>query len=288
MCTYISRIGGIAIYDLFAVLCPKGPLRILVELAESRNEPIFPALIYSSTVMWTITGRCFGHVAPLMFVSPKGDPLTPLWVSCPSSQPCLARLVKGGLEHNKFQPIYQFHPAPSSGMTEPSDPNYNPLNESNSSTNSPPGNTAPTAPNRAPNNTAPNNIGTQEHDPEMEPAEQGVKLGLGDFIFYSVLVGKAATADDWNTVMACFFAILIGMCLTLLILAVVKRALPALPISIFVGILFFVGSNIWCYLSPIARQISPIKVLLDLLDLRRVEFPNALNKLSPRITFLHH
>uniref|UniRef100_A0A9L0JZA1 Presenilin n=1 Tax=Equus asinus TaxID=9793 RepID=A0A9L0JZA1_EQUAS len=142
-------LGAISVYDLVAVLCPKGPLRMLVETAQERNEPIFPALIYSSAMVWTV-GMA------------KLDP---------SSQ--------GALQ--------------------------------------------------------------LPYDPEMG----GVKLGLGDFIFYSVLVGKAAAtgSGDWNTTLACFVAILIGLCLTLLLLAVFKKALPALPISITFGLVFYFSTD---------------------------------------------
>jgi len=66
-----------------------------------------------------------------------------------------------------------------------------------------------------------------------------IKLGLGDFIFYSVLVAKSAQYS-FPCFISSFLVILAGLGGTLVLLAVFKHALPALPISIFLAVGFYV------------------------------------------------
>jgi len=64
---------------------------------------------------------------------------------------------------------------------------------------------------------------------------ESLKLGLGDFVFYSVLVARAANLDVTTTA-SCLLAVVTGLCGTLFLLAIAGKALPALPISLTLGI----------------------------------------------------
>eukprot|EP00118_Oscarella_pearsei_P001568 m.7775 g.7775 ORF g.7775 m.7775 type:complete len:460 (+) comp19627_c0_seq2:304-1683(+) len=187
------------VYDLLAVLCPKGPLRILVETAAERNENIFPSLIYSSTMLWTVTmaeneGRSKRHRTTESAPADEEEDMTES----------------------------QRHTAAADHL----------------SAGSPDGD--PDARGRE------QHIQSEPNSSDSQPKEKrGAKLGLGDFIFYSLLLGKAAndSGGDWNVILACYISILMGLCLTLLWLLIKKKALPALPISITFGIIFYFATS---------------------------------------------
>lgn len=185
-------LAAISLYDLCAVLCPKGPLKILVQTAQERDEPLFPSLIYSSTMMWTIG------------MADRDNSQAGVSKSQTNSQTGDVEEVRNATESVESTDENAEHAVRALG-------NHGEEEEQESG-----------------------------NDPQQvaEEEEKGVKLGLGDFIFYSVLVGKASSYRDWNTTIACFVAILIGLCLTLLLLAIYKKALPALPISITFGLIF--------------------------------------------------
>ncbi|XP_056021434.1 presenilin-1-like [Ostrea edulis] len=225
-------LGVMVVWDLVAVLCPKGPLRILVETAQERNEPIFPALIYSSTMIWSVVGMAEDG-SDKKKKKKKSKKKAPAASAEPNH---LEEEEDGGFPEERPPR----HLSQSSEETARAVRAARTLGDSD---NGQRGNTQ-------------RNQNTEEEDEE----ERGVKLGLGDFIFYGVLVGKASSNGDWNTTLACFVAILIGLCFTLLLLAIFRKALPALPISITFGLIFNFSTSL--LVQPFADSLSASQVYI--------------------------
>ncbi|WKY09515.1 hypothetical protein Q1695_002129 [Nippostrongylus brasiliensis] len=228
--TVWSVLAVISVWDLIAVLAPNGPLRILVETAQERNEPIFPALIYSSGMayIFVFNGAMEGEENQVQDNLP-GIQQSSSEESTPSATGLLA---SSGGPSKKVRRFVLHKDRQSDYVTQ----------EVNQALREPP--QASTA------------VRIQPNLVRRDREEKGVKLGLGDFIFYSVLVGKASSYFDWNTTVACYVAILVGLCFTLVLLAVFRRALPALPISVFAGLLFYFCTR-WIltpYVSELTRR----------------------------------
>jgi presenilin 1 len=97
-----------------------------------------------------------------------------------------------------------------------------------------------------------------EEDGE-EDEKNTIRLGLGDFIFYSVLVAKAAQYS-YTTFVACCLVILAGLGGTLVLLSVYHHALPALPISIALGIFFYFVTRFFIEPYVEAVMLKPLYV----------------------------
>ena len=239
---------SLAVYDLVAVLAPGGPLKLLVELASSRDEEL-PALVYEARPVVSRSPVSRGSNLGLLVggVSETGSVELQ---AVSRDDPSLRDSEAGNL-------------ANEGGETSPLVPNLRDRRTSSSS-GSGSGISDYSVVDVRLDRGAQFGNGESEIvvDEEMSPlvdmlgwggdreqtreeapeasmaATRGIKLGLGDFVFYSVLVGRASMYD-LMTVYACYLAIISGLGCTLILLSVCHRALPALPISITLGVIFY-------------------------------------------------
>ncbi|CAI9091259.1 OLC1v1026232C1 [Oldenlandia corymbosa var. corymbosa] len=228
---------ALALYDLVAVLAPGGPLKILVELASSREEEL-PALVYESRPS-TFPGSQGSNLAGILM---SGVPLQ-------SRENGSSESISGAIElqgrSSSSQNTRNSDGFSSIGQNFASDMGENEIEVvgGDQEERSP----LMSVGSRERRSPASFDVGEmvngrrmrQDDDDESDEINsRGIKLGLGDFVFYSVLVGRAAMYD-LMTVYACYLAIISGLGCTLILLAVCRRALPALPISIALGVLFY-------------------------------------------------
>lgn len=204
-------LGLLVIYDACVVLCPHGLLKMLIKKSEERGDAI-PALIYSTAVYTTKIGY-------------------------------------GNEEEDKEE--YREIPADDEDLEDDegsgsgsSSGASNELAEDDPLLDNKPQTTQPLLPRREEDTLSVEVEGEKpkkkkKHHKDDDDDDQGIRLGLGDFCFYGILITRAARLG-WDLVILCVFAVILGLSLTLLILAWLERPLPALPLSLILGILFFI------------------------------------------------
>ncbi|CAL9029082.1 unnamed protein product [Prunus brigantina] len=248
---------ALAVYDLVAVLAPGGPLKLLVELASSRDEEL-PALVYEArpTVPRNTQRRGSGLELLVAGVSDSGS--VELQAVTRDNVNRNENESRGNSEYSAVE----FGSFRSEGHESNRDEGERLLSEENArdrqslSSDSSGYSTVIVQSDRATQfSSGASEIINEEMSPLVEMTglgnereqlrrdgsemfSKGIKLGLGDFVFYSVLVGRAAMYD-LMTVYACYLAIISGLGCTLILLSVCHRALPALPISITLGVVFY-------------------------------------------------
>ncbi|CAL4917860.1 unnamed protein product [Urochloa decumbens] len=236
---------AMAVYDLAAVLLPGGPLRVLLELAIERNEEI-PALVYEARPVDPRHGRNWRLWREGR--QPGGD-LDASSTTVEVIEEVLGRHLDANSGNGSSPQVREA--ATSAGDVSNSRPRAT-LAAALSSSDSTVVQAGEVlalqehrmaiAEMRVPLiQPRPERSGEEEEDEDgIGLSSSGaIKLGLGDFIFYSVLVGRAAMYD-YMTVYACYLAIIAGLGITLLLLAFFRKALPALPVSIALGVVFYV------------------------------------------------
>lgn len=275
--------AALSIYDLCAVLSPCGPLKCLIEMAQTREEAI-PALLYEAhpnrgvneQIRQTQSADEASSRAPNTATATTTNNATNT-TSAKASSPSVGAAAPSGssspvpMRLNVIVP-----PTTSPRVQSPSGVSNHSqssadmlLNHSNTNSN----NNSFINPSDAPtlyvdNYVTPSKPQQQpqqqlqsqpEQPEELVDEDRSIKLGLGDFVIYSLLVGRAALFG-FATFVTCFVSVLTGLAATLTILAVFKKALPALPFSVALGIIFYFITRIMVWPYMLEFIITPVVI----------------------------
>lgn len=261
-----ALLAVLAFYDMCAVLTPCGPLKWLVGIMQTRDQPL-PGLLYEARVGRTnepvpadqqppptrqvmqsslallsvneSTGRVHDEAGPSLIHVREQEIVVRTATASPRSQTVPSLDITDDLadvESHSNQPSNEQHsnyrppkpPKPSTTMTQ--------FIPGTASSNRQP---LPSPQNHQSRYVQREDVHEDEEEfYEDEEEDRSIKLGLGDFVFYSLLCAKAALAS-FTTFIAVFIVVLFGLALTLLLLALYRTALPALPISILLGLVFY-------------------------------------------------
>lgn len=221
-------LAALVIWDLFAVLSPYGPLNMLVNLARQQND-MLPALVYDTNPESVGRGeraqpavRQRRRQRKRRIPCINGDAL-----NTADTGETSIRMEGSG---NEVMRRVGEPSEPSESTDDSDDSDYEPLHETT--------------------------LELEEDDEEIHVGTLGahLKLGLGDFVFYSILVAQASK-EGAMTALASIIAILAGLTVTLILVTAYRRALPALPISICAGLVVHFLAQF--SLQPLLRELSP-------------------------------
>jgi len=244
-------LGALVLYDLAAVLCPHGPLNMLVEQAQEQNATI-PGLLYE------IEGDPEPPPQQQRAERPAnqagGAPAAEVAGGAPVDRLAELEVATAAQQHDEelglLGAAVQSDGADGAGKGSGAGIEMQTMNSEHSNMDGTEQDGGP------PGHADAGEAGLADVVVEgFSTGEGGLKLGLGDFIFYSVLVAGAAT-DTAATTAACFIGIIFGMVGTIMLLAIAQKALPALPISLTVGIaLYFIFS---CFAASDASLVGKV------------------------------
>ncbi|CAN7993276.1 unnamed protein product [Ixodes hexagonus] len=206
----------VSLWDIFAVLCVIGPLRMLIETANERNEPLFPALLFSTSSAWY---RSPGRQTP---TGAEELPIRLLNLRCSTNAEDSFAVARTEAPQER---IHQQAAQREWCAHHPHHHHQGHLRHQR-----------------------------HRHGQSTGPEDRGMKMGLGDFIFYSILVGKASRHGTVSAAIACYIFVVIGILSTLALLVILQKPMPALPLSIGLGMFAYFWTIF--FVEPFLEEIG--------------------------------